>query len=185
VNIKERAATSTLNLISFKSSPLSGINQEVTVSAGAQMASLDFTANGNYTPIALDQYNTGLTKIESIVLIDITYEPTTSIYKRPAEKLTYNFKSGATRVRIPTTSYQIDDVYESGYLLFRVRRVRPDSVQFKFEKFSPWSDYALTTNTVNSYPNKITVGAHTGDTLNWNYCKLLRWLIKTTSTGCS
>ncbi len=131
----------------------------------------DFVAVNDTTPIAILNNNLNvMCKIEEVTLLDITYEPLSGQpYFKPAELLNYSFKNNATRVRLLQNQYTIENVYESGYLLFRLRRVRPDSVTFTQEKFGVWSPNTADEGKVSDYPKTILLTPHQGDSINWNY----------------
>jgi hypothetical protein len=46
--------------------------------------------------------------------------------------LTYNFQNNCTRISTNSASYNIPLTYPSGYLVYRIRAVRPDSILFKY-----------------------------------------------------
>ncbi|MFA6057866.1 MAG: RHS repeat-associated core domain-containing protein [Taibaiella sp.] len=89
----------------------------------------------------------------------------------PATSLPYNFKENSTRVWLDTNYYKIPMIYQKGYVLYRVRMVRPDSVQYRYPVYGAWS-LANETGMVSSVGNtnmfEITQ-AHLSDSLNWQY----------------
>jgi hypothetical protein len=84
----------------------------------------------------------------------------------------YNFKYNATRVTTDSMSYKIPIVYPRGYVIFRVRMVRPDASQYRYPVYGNWS-----LSNVNGVVSALSNGTHyyrvatphLGDSLNWNY----------------
>jgi len=58
---------------------------------------------------------------------------------RAAASLRYNFKKNSTRIITKDTFYKVPIVYERGYILYRVRMVRPDSVNYLDPIVGEWS----------------------------------------------
>jgi hypothetical protein len=94
-----------------------------------------------------------------------------TITEIPETSLSYNFTDNATRVWLDTNYYQIPLIYQKGYVLYRVRLVRPDSTEYRYPVYGPWT-IANNTGTVSSLAGtskyKITA-AHLNDSLNWQY----------------
>ncbi|MBE2289889.1 MAG: hypothetical protein IAE95_10060, partial [Chitinophagaceae bacterium] len=89
----------------------------------------------------------------------------------PASAVNYSFKNNATRVWLDTNYYRIPLVYNSGYVVYRVRAVRPDSTQFRYNVYGPWSMAAesgvISSLSSNDYHHLSS--AYSGDSLNWQY----------------
>jgi RHS repeat-associated protein len=88
-----------------------------------------------------------------------------------ASAVRYTFKNNATRVSTDSSNYSIPVVYPKGYIIYRVRMVRPDSAVYRYPIYGLWS-----LSTVNGMVNNLSpasyykvTGAHMGDSLNWNY----------------
>jgi hypothetical protein len=84
--------------------------------------------------------------------------------------LKYDFSNNATRVILDTNYYKIPLIYQSGYIVYRVRMIRPDSVHFQYPIYGPWT-ITSTTGTVSTLSADYVhqVGAHINDSLNWQY----------------
>lgn len=154
-------------------------NSGVTIASQAfnstdQYVSLNFTAPSSSISLGIDAgalLNGLYCEIEEISLIETTYEPTVGgNYYRPPYLLNYDLTNNATRVRTNKTKFVIEDVFESGYLLYRIRRVRPDSVHYDVERFSDWN-YTSIKGLVSNYPSelKLKINPHENDSINWNY----------------
>ncbi len=92
-----------------------------------------------------------------------------------ASNLTYNFEENATRVITDKTTYDIPLIYKRGYIVYRVRLVRPDNTQYKLSKYSEWSMPAtgvisnISQNNGGGYPYYKFDNPHVDDNINWNY----------------
>ena len=86
-------------------------------------------------------------------------------------ELTYDFKNNSTRISTTNLEYQITNIYEHGYLLYRVRGVGRDFNNPDQQIFGAWS-IANATATVNQIPigyGKFFIeSVHEGDK-NWQY----------------
>ncbi|PQJ12999.1 hypothetical protein CJD36_004445 [Flavipsychrobacter stenotrophus] len=86
--------------------------------------------------------------------------------------LSYDFSHNCTRVWLNDNRYKIPLAYPSGYVIYRVRTVRPDSILFKYPIYSDWS-YSTTDNGTLASLNADAlyhIGTpYTGDSLNWQY----------------
>lgn len=96
---------------------------------------------------------------------------TATVSHKPLSSLSYNFSHNSTRVMLDTNAYSIPYCYSSGYVVFRVRAIRPDSLLFKFPVYGAWSlpDSGVLSalSPVNSYG--LTNVPFSGDSLNWQY----------------
>lgn len=88
----------------------------------------------------------------------------------PADELKYDFTNNATRVILDTNYYKIPLIYQRGYVVYRVRLVRPDSVTYQYPIYGAWS-LANSSGTVSSVPasSRYLVSPHISDSLNWQY----------------
>ncbi|HTN18382.1 MAG TPA: hypothetical protein VL092_11910, partial [Chitinophagaceae bacterium] len=88
-----------------------------------------------------------------------------------ASDLRYDFKNNATRVWLDTNYFRIPLIYQKGYIVYRIRMVRPDSVNYRYPIYGVWS--APDQGTVSSLPmgsaySKIN-DPHKDDNINWQY----------------
>jgi len=84
----------------------------------------------------------------------------------------YTFKHNATRVTTDSMSYKIPIVYPRGYVIFRVRMVRPDASLYQYPVYGNWSlsNSSGVVSSLSSGAHYYRVAtAHLGDSLNWNY----------------
>ncbi|PQJ10494.1 hypothetical protein CJD36_010990 [Flavipsychrobacter stenotrophus] len=65
--------------------------------------------------------------------------PAGTLSPMPMASLQYNFKKNGTRVWLDTNNYRIPLTYPRGYVVYRVRPVRPDSLLFKYPVYGDWS----------------------------------------------
>lgn len=88
----------------------------------------------------------------------------------PASALTYNFKQNSTRVVLSDNRYSIPLIYQSGYLVYRVRMVRPDAQQYKYPIYGPWNLVESgTLNSVGADSKYAIKQSHLRDSINWQY----------------
>jgi hypothetical protein len=91
---------------------------------------------------------------------------------KPTVLLPYSFEDNATRVTVKTNSYKVTNIFEHGYVLFRVRGVSRDMVAYTQRINGAWSSatYALTP-TVSAYPTTASyhVTSPHQPTFNWQY----------------
>lgn len=85
--------------------------------------------------------------------------------------LNYSFKNNATRILTKDTVYKLPIVYEKGYIVYRVRMIRPDSINYLKPVYGQWSiDESGTLDSVvstsNCYHNS---QSFMNDSLNWQY----------------
>ncbi|MBX2985972.1 MAG: OmpA family protein [Bacteroidia bacterium] len=90
---------------------------------------------------------------------------------REESEIEYDFKYNSSRVLLSEKNYSFSMVYDGGVLLYRVRRVRPDSVEFKHYKYSQWypnkPDHGILTDWGGS--NKVYMDIHTNGSKNWQF----------------
>lgn len=85
--------------------------------------------------------------------------------------LSYNFRHNSTRVWLDSNNYHLPLVYEKGYIVYRVRMVKPDSVYYKYPVYGPWSivaDSGALSGVASSNIYQIN-SPYLGDSLNWQY----------------
>lgn len=87
-----------------------------------------------------------------------------------ASNLKYDFRDNSTRIWLDTNYYKIPLIYQKGYLVYRVRAVRPDSVQYRYPIYGPWTlaDTGIVSSVASNNKYEITQ-AHLNDSLNWQY----------------
>ncbi|HVW96812.1 MAG TPA: hypothetical protein VHA56_12655 [Mucilaginibacter sp.] len=100
------------------------------------------------------------------------YGPDSASEAISASNLSYNFRHNATRVWLSTNYYRIPLIYERGYVVFRVRMVRPDSVYFRDPLYTKWSidndSGSISSLTASTQYFYIPAG-HVYDKMNWQY----------------
>ena len=93
------------------------------------------------------------------------------ITEKSAAALSYDFKNNSTRVTLTKNHFDIPLIYQKGYVVYRVRMVRPDSVLYRYPVYSQWSipneSGSLGSLAANHYYKIIT--PHNNDSLNWQY----------------
>lgn len=160
----------------------SGYKEAYGINGLLEIKRLD-TANDNL-PVYWQMKNTTLNPAGVLPLMPVNYElewtyvddykvsmagggSTSAI---AASNLQYNFADNATRVVLDTNYYKIPLIYQRGYIVYRVRIVRPDSVNYQYPIYSPWT-IVNATGTVSSVSNdyKYYVNPHINDSLNWQY----------------
>lgn len=89
-------------------------------------------------------------------------------------ELGFDFSKNATRIITNKFEYQIPLIYKRGYLIYRVRLIRPDDADYRYNIYNAWSipnnkgNIAGLTEGNNYY----TIGSgdeHLADEFNWNY----------------
>ncbi|MCW3123051.1 MAG: repeat protein, partial [Flavipsychrobacter sp.] len=95
------------------------------------------------------------------------------VSKKSTSALSYDFRHNATRVWLSEPSFTIPRCNASGYVVYRVRAVRPDSDNYKYPVYGPWS---LSSGVDSGNMNMLTVCSdysvnrpYTQDRLNWQY----------------
>lgn len=85
--------------------------------------------------------------------------------------LSYDFRHNATRVWLDKNNFKIPLIYQKGYLVYRVRMVRPDSNFYRYPIYGQWN--APDNGTVSSLTegeNYLEIDqAHKNDSVNWQY----------------
>ena len=93
------------------------------------------------------------------------------IDQQNSNALKYDFNYNSTRVWLDTNYYRLPITYSRGFIVYRVRMVRPDSVQYKFPVYSQWT-FPTNSGTIGAVPYNavFAIGnAHMSDKLNWQY----------------
>lgn len=95
-----------------------------------------------------------------------------SVSYKSAASIPVSFLNDATRVTVKGTSYTLKNIYQHGYLLFRVRYVGKDTVTYKQRLESRWSSHSFG-STVSSFGtsnvDRYAVTTSHEDTLNWQW----------------
>jgi len=88
----------------------------------------------------------------------------------PTSALKYDFRYNSTRVWTDTNAYRIPLIYPKGYVVYRVRLVRPDSVLYQYPVYGAWTlpDTGFISSTTSNDYFQI-VQSHEGDKLNYQY----------------
>ncbi|MCG8331792.1 MAG: hypothetical protein MI974_29165 [Chitinophagales bacterium] len=74
------------------------------------------------------------------------------------------FRDNASRVTLEKESYRINLLYPEGYLFYRLRAVR--NIE-GFREVSNWTTDGAVSIAVDGWPDKIALGWHEGQNLNW------------------
>ncbi|MGE8426297.1 MAG: RHS repeat-associated core domain-containing protein [Sphingobacterium sp.] len=137
----------------------------------------------NFKPV---KYELEWTYIDDYKLNDYNHTSGSAGYKNTASTFSvpYNFKNNATRIQTENNYFFIPVVYGHGAVVFRVRRIRPDNVNFTDLVYSDWNlpESGTLTNTsfgtgglnVNPYraaSNCILIvdTPHQSDSVNYQY----------------
>jgi RHS repeat-associated protein len=95
---------------------------------------------------------------------------TGTVTEIPNTQLTYNFTNNSTRIWLDTNYYRIPMIYQKGYIVYRVRAVRPDSVNYKYPIYGAWSLANTGIISAAGAANYRQIqNAHLNDSLNWQY----------------
>lgn len=110
-------------------------------------------------------------ELEWTFLDDYKYNLSThTISSLTTSEINYQFVNNATRVITKDTFYHIPIIYDRGYLVYRVRMVRPDSVNYIAPVYGPWSigntGLISSLGSSNYYHNSTSF---LKDSLNWQY----------------
>lgn len=90
---------------------------------------------------------------------------------KPQTSLNYNFRNNATRVWVDTNYYRIPLIYQKGHIVYRVRLVRPDSINYQYPVYGPWTIVNATgvLSSIATSDKYEILNAHINDSLNWQY----------------
>ncbi len=112
-------------------------------------------------------------ELEWTYLDDYKVDPyASSVSTLDLSDLTYNFTNNSTRVWLDSNSFRIPLTYPSGYLVYRVRAVRPDSVLFRYNINGKWSHSLPDSGYLSATPSNAyyhLTGQYTNDSINWQY----------------
>ncbi|HTM65468.1 MAG TPA: RHS repeat-associated core domain-containing protein [Flavipsychrobacter sp.] len=84
----------------------------------------------------------------------------------PYSSLKYNFRNNATRIFTNNTNFNIPVAQKEGYLVYRVRMVRPDLNDLLSRNYGPWTIGSDAGN-LNSIAN-VAIQQSANDSLNWD-----------------
>ena len=112
-------------------------------------------------------------ELEWTYIDDYQRDPSTgSVSHAGPSSLSYDFTNNCTRVWLNENHYRIPLVYPNGYIVYRMRMVRPDSTQYRYPVYSDWC-YSMsnsgTVSSVNSACMYHIADAYMHDSLNWQY----------------
>ena len=131
----------------FSSASYSGTTGDITVSWGSITGA--------------EEYDLEYTFIDDYLTATPTYLATTA--------LTPEFTRNATRVTVSGTSYSFSNVFEHGYVVFRVRAVGRTGALFTHVVNGKWSNNAYSP-TLNNYPSSNYIAVTSlNPTFNWQY----------------
>ncbi len=84
-------------------------------------------------------------------------------------QLAYDFDRQATRVTVPSISYIIPNIYEHGYIAYRIRAIGRHTDKREWRLEGAWWP-GTTSGTLNTYNQKLQINAaHEADNFNWSY----------------
>lgn len=147
-------------------SPLYGL---VYPNAAANYAELFFNISGPgiYVPVPIEPANF---ELEWTYVDDYHRDiETGTVSTKSSSSLSYDFRHNATRVWLDTNYFRIPLIYQSGYLVYRMRMVRPDSNNYRYPIYGPWSLPDSGEIDAGSPGFTNIADAHKGDSLNWQY----------------
>ena len=130
---------------------------------------------GDTMPVQLTPVNY---ELEWTYVDDYTYSFATGTLSTVSESsLNYDFRHNSTRVWLTDSKYNIPIVYNTGYIVYRVRTVRPDSNLFKFPIYGDWSYGIPDSGSISNADATLSSGAavyqinsaYMNDSLNWQY----------------
>ncbi|HYD22721.1 MAG TPA: hypothetical protein VEB40_14665, partial [Flavipsychrobacter sp.] len=84
----------------------------------------------------------------------------------------YDFKNNATRIITDKPYYNIPIVYEDGYVVFRARIIRPDTLSYALPIYTEWSIPGNTgqVSSLTQWRNYFQIPqSHLSDSINWQY----------------
>lgn len=123
----------------------------------------------NWTPVTgAEEYD-----LEWLYIDDFgDYVPGIGTTFKSASSIPVDFRFDATRVTVKGTSHTIKNLYQHGYLLFRVRFVGRDTITYQQRLESRWSshNYGSTVSTFgNEGTDRYELTSNHEDTLNWQW----------------
>ena len=89
----------------------------------------------------------------------------------PSSSLNYDFSYNNTKVWLNSNKYRIPIIYPRGYIIYRVRAVRPDSNLFKYPVYGDWSLPGGNSGNIGSLSSGYYYIStpYMGDSINWQY----------------
>ncbi|MES2701538.1 MAG: RHS repeat-associated core domain-containing protein [Bacteroidota bacterium] len=120
-------------------------------------------------PLAPVNYQLEWTYIDDYRLVDMDNLIESAA---PPGSLPYNFAFNSTRVCLADNSFKIPLIYPRGYIVYRVRAVRPDSSLFKYPVYGKWSLPGGDEGIIGMLPPSHyyhIADPYVGDSLNWQY----------------
>jgi RHS repeat-associated protein len=92
----------------------------------------------NFKPV---KYELEWTYVDDYKINDYNNNSSSTGYRNTASSFSvpYNFKNNATRIQTDNNFFAIPIVYGHGAVVFRVRRIRPDDVNYKKVIYSDWN----------------------------------------------
>jgi RHS repeat-associated protein len=88
-----------------------------------------------------------------------------------ASSLSYDFTNNSSRVWLDSNHFCIPLIYQKGYIVYRVRMVRPDLDNFQYPIYSPWNAPDKgNLSSLTAVDNYLKIdNAHKNDSVNWQY----------------
>lgn len=88
--------------------------------------------------------------------------------------INYDFRRNSTRVQITEgRNFKIPLLYERGAIIYRVRTLRPSSVNYNDIQYGDWTlaDFGTVDASSSCFPSQgyVLLNAHSNDSLNWQY----------------
>lgn len=120
--------------------------------------------------------NPSMYELEWTYVDNYSVTPTTSgnstVGTIPTNQLGYDFRGNSTRIRTDKRTYKIPLIYQQGYVVFRVRMIRPDTNDFIVPMYMQWSlsneTGLISSLTSGTHYYQIT-SPHMSDNMNWQY----------------
>lgn len=139
--------------------------------------------NDRFKPV---KYELEWTYIDDYKLIDYNHTSGSVGYGNTAASFSvpYNFKNNATRIQTDNNNFKIPVVYGHGAIVFRIRRIRPDNVNYTTAVYGDWNlaesgvltNSSFSTGSFNTNPSRypsnclfIIESPHQADQMNWQY----------------
>ncbi|PIQ16874.1 MAG: hypothetical protein COW66_14030, partial [Flavobacteriaceae bacterium CG18_big_fil_WC_8_21_14_2_50_34_36] len=82
---------------------------------------------------------------------------------------TRDFELNNTRISTKQTSFKIPLIYDSGFLIYRIRAVARNLDNITQNYYTNWSSGTGTENTVNDWPDKFNVNTAHESKMNWQF----------------
>lgn len=136
-------------------------------------------AYDDYKPV---KYELEWTYIDDYKLTNYQTGASSFLFNSGGWTLPYSFKNNATRIQTYENTYTIPVLYEHGAIVFRMRTVRPDPLNYSTLVYSAWNLADTGTLTTSSFqqnnPNPLKcvtscthliLNPNTADSTNWQY----------------